>query len=78
MLGTRASPQRRHVAWVGTSMGGLMGMMLAARRHSPILRLVLNAVGPLVPWPALVHVKQPVQRCPGHAACRARGRPWRR
>ena len=58
MLGTRAGPQRRHVAWVGTSMGGLMGMMLAARRHSPIRRLVLNDVGPLVPWPALVQMKQ--------------------
>jgi pimeloyl-ACP methyl ester carboxylesterase len=58
MLGTRAGPQRRHVAWVGTSMGGLMGIMFAARRHSPIRRLVLNDVGPLVPWPALVQMKQ--------------------
>jgi pimeloyl-ACP methyl ester carboxylesterase len=39
-------------------MGGLMGIMLAARRHSPIRRLVLNDVGPLVPWPALVQMKQ--------------------
>jgi pimeloyl-ACP methyl ester carboxylesterase len=49
---------KRHVDWIGTSMGGLMGMMLAAKRHSPIRRLVLNDVGPLVPWPALMRMKQ--------------------
>jgi pimeloyl-ACP methyl ester carboxylesterase len=55
--GGRRAP-RQHVDWVGTSMGGLMGMMLAAKRHSPIRRLVLNDVGPLVPWPALLRMKQ--------------------
>ena len=58
MLGGSHRPPRRHVDWVGTSMGGLMGMMLAAKRHSPIRRLVLNDVGPLVPWPALMRMKQ--------------------
>jgi pimeloyl-ACP methyl ester carboxylesterase len=48
----------KHIDWVGTSMGGLIGMMLAARRGSPIRRLVLNDVGPLVPWPALLRMKQ--------------------
>ena len=52
------SAPARHVDWVGTSMGGLMGMMLAAKRHSPIRRLVLNDVGPLVPWQALLRMKQ--------------------
>jgi pimeloyl-ACP methyl ester carboxylesterase len=37
------------VDWVGTSMGGLMGMMLAARRGSPIRRLVINDIGPFIP-----------------------------
>ena len=41
------------VDWVGTSMGGLIGMMLAARPKSPIRRLVLNDVGPFVPARAL-------------------------
>ena len=36
------------VAWVGTSMGGLIGMALAALPNSPIERLVLNDVGPTV------------------------------
>jgi pimeloyl-ACP methyl ester carboxylesterase len=58
MLGGSNRPARRHVDWVGTSMGGLIGMMLAAKRHSPIRRLVLNDVGPLIPWPALSHLKR--------------------
>ena len=37
------------VDWVGTSMGGLIGMMLAAQPNSPIRHLVLNDIGPLVP-----------------------------
>lgn len=41
------------VQWVGTSMGGLIGMMLAAQPNSPIERLVINDVGPLVPKTAL-------------------------
>lgn len=45
------------VDWVGTSMGGLIGMMLASKPSSPIARLVLNDVGPLVPWPGLVRLK---------------------
>ena len=36
------------VHWVGTSMGGLIGMALAALPDSPISRLVLNDVGPVV------------------------------
>jgi pimeloyl-ACP methyl ester carboxylesterase len=37
------------VDWVGTSMGGLIGMILAAQPKSPIRRLVMNDVGPFVP-----------------------------
>jgi pimeloyl-ACP methyl ester carboxylesterase len=45
------------IDWVGTSMGGLIGMMLAGKPGSPIRRLVLNDVGPLVPWHALARLK---------------------
>jgi pimeloyl-ACP methyl ester carboxylesterase len=41
------------VDWVGTSMGGLIGMMLAAQPSSPIRRLVLNDVGYRIPRQAL-------------------------
>ena len=36
------------VHWVGTSMGGLIGMALASLPQSPIARLVLNDVGPTI------------------------------
>lgn len=36
------------VHWVGTSMGGLIGMALAAQENTPVRKLVLNDVGPLI------------------------------
>jgi pimeloyl-ACP methyl ester carboxylesterase len=53
----RGAGEEPKIDWIGTSMGGLIGMMLAAKPNSPIRRLVLNDVGPLVPWPALVRLK---------------------
>jgi pimeloyl-ACP methyl ester carboxylesterase len=41
------------VDWLGTSMGGLIGMMLAAQPGTPIRRLVLNDTGPFIPQAAL-------------------------
>ena len=42
--------------WVGTSMGGLLGLGLASMAGSPIRRLVLNDVGPKVEYEALVRI----------------------
>ena len=36
------------VDWVGTSMGALIGMLLAAQPGAPIRRLVINDAGPFV------------------------------
>ena len=36
----------RTVDWVGTSMGGLIGLVLGSLPNSPLRRLVLNDVGP--------------------------------
>jgi len=36
------------VLWVGTSMGGLIGMLTAALPNAPIKRLVINDIGPLL------------------------------
>jgi pimeloyl-ACP methyl ester carboxylesterase len=48
---------KRRVDWIGTSLGGLIGIFLAAKPRSPIRRLVLNDVGPMVPWSALTRLK---------------------
>ena len=50
----RVSPGTVH--WVGTSMGGLIGMGLASLAHSPVLRLVLNDVGPVIQAQALQRI----------------------
>ena len=42
--------------WVGTSMGGLIGMPLAASPTSLLRRLVLNDVGPVLPVAALARI----------------------
>lgn len=36
------------VHWLGTSMGGIIGMVLASMENSPVTKLVVNDVGPLL------------------------------
>jgi pimeloyl-ACP methyl ester carboxylesterase len=43
----------KEVEWVGTSMGGLLGMMLAAQPAAPVKRLVMNDIGAFIPMDAL-------------------------
>ena len=45
------------VDWVGTSLGGIVGMALAARPDGPIRRLVLNDVGCVIPRAALDRIR---------------------
>lgn len=45
-----------HVHWVGTSMGGLIGMALASLPKSPISGLVINDVGPTLEYAALQRI----------------------
>lgn len=42
--------------WVGTSMGGLIGLALASLPGSPLRRLVLNDVGPAIQPEALARI----------------------
>lgn len=55
----------RSIHWFGTSMGGLIGMGLAGLPDSPIEKLVLNDVGPVLDPAALAriarYVGQPVR-----------------
>lgn len=46
------------VHWFGTSMGGLIGMGLASLPESPIKKLVLNDVGPILNLEALARIGQ--------------------
>lgn len=36
------------VDWLGTSMGGIIGMQMAAQPNSPIARMILNDIGPFI------------------------------
>ncbi len=58
------------VHWVGTSMGGLIGMLLAAQVNTPIKRLVMNDVGPLIPKAALERIVAYVGEDPRFATMR--------
>ncbi len=44
------------VDWLGTSMGGIIGMMLASQPKSPIRRLILDDVGPTLSLEALKRI----------------------
>jgi len=44
------------IDWVGTSMGGLIGMGVAAQPALAPRRLVLNDVGPVIQWEALLRI----------------------
>jgi pimeloyl-ACP methyl ester carboxylesterase len=46
------------VDWVGTSMGGLIGMGLASLPGAPVRRLVLNDVGPAIRYEAIQRIGQ--------------------
>lgn len=56
----------RQLDWVGTSMGGLIGMVLAGQPEGalpvPIRRLVLNDVGPSITWRSVERMQQYVGR----------------
>ncbi|MGE5269610.1 MAG: alpha/beta fold hydrolase [Thiohalocapsa sp.] len=53
------------VHWVGTSMGGLIGMLFASLPKSPVRRLVLNDIGPVLPQAGLQRIGAYVGRDPG-------------
>ena len=52
------------VHWLGTSLGGLIGMWIASQEDSPISRLVLNDVGPVITVASLQRISDYVGRAP--------------
>lgn len=51
-----ARSQAEQIDWLGTSMGGLIGMILASQPGTPIRKLVVNDVGPFIPKLALERI----------------------
>ena len=45
------------VDWVGTSMGGLLGIVMAAQPKSPVTKLVVNDVGPTIEPAAIERIR---------------------
>ena len=56
MVTLLARLKARELDWVGTSMGGLIGLGLASLPGSPVRRLVLNDVGPTIQAEALARI----------------------
>jgi len=60
----RAGTPDALIDWVGTSMGGLIGMAIASQPALAPRRLVLNDVGPVIEWASLVRIGSYVGRNP--------------
>jgi pimeloyl-ACP methyl ester carboxylesterase len=52
------------VNWLGTSLGGLVGMALAAQAGTPVKRLILNDIGPVISHAALERIASYVGDAP--------------
>jgi pimeloyl-ACP methyl ester carboxylesterase len=46
----------RELHWVGTSMGGLIGLALASLPGTPVRKLVMNDVGPTIQFEAIARI----------------------
>ncbi len=48
----------KQVDWFGTSMGGLIGMGVAALKDNPIRKMMLNDIGPTINYAALMRIAE--------------------
>ena len=55
------------IDWLGVSLGGLIGMMLAAQPKSPLKRLILDDIGAFIGLEALQRIASYVGQDPGFA-----------
>lgn len=62
MVTLLAELQPKTLDWVGTSMGGLIGMVISGQPDlplpAPVRKLVLNDVGPTIEWQAIQRIGQ--------------------
>lgn len=70
--------QIRQVDWVGTSMGGIIGMNVAAKYPERIFKLVLNDIGMLVKKEALARIYSSMHETPKRFATRAEAETYLR
>ena len=52
------------VHWLGTSMGGIIGMALASLENTPVSRLLLNDVGPTIEPESIRRIGENLGRAP--------------
>ena len=68
MLALLAQLKPAQLDWVGTSMGGVIGMIVAGQPNlplpAPVRKLVLNDVGPTIQWEALQRIGQYLGKLP--------------
>src|SRR3954465_5210206 len=55
-------------AWLGTSLGGLLGMVVAAQPNTPVDKLIVNDVGTVIEPAALARIAGYVGRDPDFAS----------
>ena len=65
-----ASLQLPQVDWIGSSLGGQIGILLAGRANPPIRRLVVNDIGPDLPLNAVLRIGTYVENAPASFASR--------
>ncbi len=72
MLALLVHLQPAKLDWIGTSMGGLIGMVLCGQPGLPlpvpVRRLLLNDVGPAIQWEALQRIGQYLGNAPRFAS----------
>jgi len=68
MVTVLARVNAQQLDWVGTSMGGLIGLGLASLKGSPLRRLVLNDVGPAIRAEALQRIGGYLGKAPTFAS----------
>jgi pimeloyl-ACP methyl ester carboxylesterase len=59
-----ASLRAEQVDWIGTSLGGMIGILMAGLSNSPINRLVVNDIGPDLPLQAVLRIGKYVRDAP--------------
>lgn len=54
----------QRLQWVGTSMGGILGTVLAAAPHTPITKMVISDVGPVIDKRVLQRIGEYLGKAP--------------